>query len=217
MRIDDNRVDVYLPAAVCLAVLAGMAGMQEGVASWLEYDRLAIAQGELWRLWSGHLVHFTAGQAAWDGLALLVPALWLLGRGARSLVAGMLLLMAPAVSLALFLLVPDMAVYRGASALAVGLWVFALAEAWRAYPALRPALWAAALVLCAKLAAEPFGGFAVADLPAGVAVAWQAHWAGVAFGALSVLAFRLAERGSSWLTSSAPRHQVLGNHRRSRA
>lgn len=217
MRVEDHRVDVYLPAVLCVAALAGIAGVQDGVAAWLEYDRLAIAEGELWRLWTGHLVHFTVGQAAWDGLAFLVPALWLLGRGARNVVAAALLLAAPAVSLTLFLLVPDMAVYRGVSALAVGLWVFALAQAWRGYPGLRPPLCVAALILFAKLAAEPFGGFSIADLPAGVTVAWQAHWAGVALGALGILAFPSVKRDASSIASPGPGCRVLVKHRRSPA
>ncbi len=209
------RVETHVPAVLCAAALAGIAGMQDGVAAWLEYDRLAIAEGELWRLWTGHLVHFTVGQAAWDGLAFLVPALWLLGRGARNAVAAALLLAAPAVSLTLFLQVPDMAVYRGVSALAVALWVFALAHAWRAYPALRLSLCFAALLLLAKLAAEPFGGFAVADLPEGVAVAWQAHWAGVALGTLGILAFPSVKREASSIASPGPGHRVRANLRQS--
>jgi hypothetical protein len=175
MRVDP--LGFAMPA--CIVLLAG-ALLPDDLAVLLEYQREAVLRGELWRLWTGHLVHFTAAQALWDGLACLVPAVWLWRAGEGKAVAVALGLAAPLVGLALLGLVPDMAVYRGASALAVTLSVAGLHVAWRLRPDLHAPLLACALLLLAKLVGESQGwGIALADLPVGVEVAWQAHWAGL--------------------------------------
>ena len=88
----------------------------------LIYDRTAILHGELWRLWTSHLVHFSASH-----LLLNVGALALAGSlvEMRSedprlvLFLGMPLV----ISLALLILEPDMSRYGGLSGLATGLLV----------------------------------------------------------------------------------------------
>lgn len=86
------------------------------VAELLQYDRQAIAGGELWRLVTCHLVHFGAEHLAWDAavFALLSSLCWRLGRGlclASLAVAGLAI---PAV---LWILQPELATYRGLSGL----------------------------------------------------------------------------------------------------
>ena len=45
--------------------------------AWLAYRRAAIAQGQIWRLVTGHLVHVGAAHLAWNlaGLALVAKTL----------------------------------------------------------------------------------------------------------------------------------------------
>ena len=45
-----------------------------GAATTLQYDRTAIAAGELWRILSGHWTHLSAGHLFWNVLAFLLLA-----------------------------------------------------------------------------------------------------------------------------------------------
>ncbi len=149
---------------------------------WLEYRRAAILSGEIWRLWSGHCVHYSAPHALRDGLAAAALALAL--RDERTL--WRLALIAPAISLVLLLMVPDMAVYRGASGLDLALAGMLLRHLALQQPAWRPGLHAVMAVLLGKMLADALGlDVALTSLPPGVHVAWQAHAAGLTLGWLS--------------------------------
>ncbi|MGO4476880.1 rhombosortase [Massilia sp. 2TAF26] len=172
-------------AGICL--LLACAGEQ--AASGLAWERAAILHGELWRLWSGHLVHFSASHAGADVLALLTlgaltEALIGSRRYALVLGSGALLL-----SLGLLIFVPGMHEYRGASGLAVLTAVLGGVPAWDRYPDSRPVLACAALALASKTLWEACANMAAfTDLPAGVAVAWQAHVLGALLGGCAAAA-----------------------------
>jgi rhomboid family GlyGly-CTERM serine protease len=172
------------PVSVALgAVCLLLAGSGEPIASALAWDRAAILQGELWRLWSAHLVHFSASHAGANALVLValgMAAEPLAGsrRFAQVLVAGALL-----ISLGLLVLAPGLQEYRGASGLAVLTAVLGGQLAWRRYPGSRQLLACAALALAGKTFWEAFASSAgFAELPAGVGVAWQAHVLGALVG-----------------------------------
>ena len=57
-------------ASLLFVVLAAALYALPGTAARLQYDRTAILHGELWRVLTGHLVHWSADQVFWDGLAL---------------------------------------------------------------------------------------------------------------------------------------------------
>ena len=101
-----------------------MGDVFAAVSDWLQYDREAIAQGELWRLVTCHLVHFGLEHLVWDTavFALLAVLCWRLGR-VRCLVSlGAATLAIPAV---LFVLQPGLPTYRGLSGLDSALFVTA--------------------------------------------------------------------------------------------
>jgi hypothetical protein len=137
----------------------------------LEYRR----DGELWRLLTGQLVHWTPRMAVLDLGVLAACGVWLERRGLcvwRVLAAAGLLT-------ALAVYVSDADVYRGSSGLATAAFVAAALS----HP--RRALGAAALVLlAAKVAWEAghAGAFAAGALPAGVAVLPGVHVAGALAG-----------------------------------
>lgn len=175
--------------------------MQFGAApdwtSLLEFDRHAILAGEVWRLWTGHLVHYSMQHALIDLVTALVAAVIAAQSfGARRVLAA-LALGAPAISLGLLLVAPQCLYYRGASGLAVLLAVMAGAGLWRragdtraaGVGLVRPALGVLAVALAAKIGAEA-GGMSLgwSDLPADVIVAWQAHLLGAVAGAAAVVA-----------------------------
>ncbi|GGY39685.1 rhombosortase [Pseudoduganella albidiflava] len=167
-------------AALCVAA----HGLGDRLAAALAWERAAILHGEVWRLWTGHLVHYSLSHAAADALALLAAGLLAESMlGARRfgiiLAAG-----AAGISAGLLACAPDLAEYRGVSGLSMLVAALAGVLAWRDRPALRWPVACAAAVLVAKIAWEASAPAAtVAGLPAGVAVAWQAHWLGLLAGA----------------------------------
>ncbi len=128
-------------------------------------------------------MHYSASHAALDGLACLILAFALSRMGAGHRLLLRLALIAPLVSLAIFFAVPDMASYRGASALAMALTAALGQTLWQARPAWRPGLLLLAVALAVKIAADALAIVPMpSSLPAGVRVAWQAHVAGLVCG-----------------------------------
>lgn len=154
----------------------------------LVYDRSGIAQGQWWRLATGHLVHSDPGHALWDIAALGLLGLLLEGRGRLRLalvgLAGLL-----AVDAGLWWGMPGIDRYCGLSGLLNSLVVVVLADHWRRH-ALVPWL---ARGLVAKLAAELATrqslvlDLAWASLP-------EAHVAGCAGGLVCLALIRLSRR-----------------------
>lgn len=152
----------------------------------LEYDRHALLAGELWRLWTCHLVHYGPQHALIDlATATAAGAVALPALGWRRL-SIILALAAPLISAGLLLFAPDCLYYRGASGIAVLLVVLAAGTLWpSAGRRARIALGLLALGLAAKIATEA-GGHATnwSELPPGLLVVWQAHILGAFFGAI---------------------------------
>jgi rhomboid family GlyGly-CTERM serine protease len=133
---------VFLVGCACISLAASL---WPGVAALLVYERQAILQGELWRLVTGCLVHFSASHLAWDLLVLTAAGLALRARGHRGLEVVCLL---SAVSSGIFLLVamPEISRFGGLSGPATGAVVYlCLCEISRRER--HPALWWAVLVL----------------------------------------------------------------------
>ena len=162
------------------------------MAALLEFDRHAILGGQLWRLWTGHLVHYSAQHALIDlATALVAGLIATQSFGARRVLCA-LALGALFISIVLLLIAPDCAHYRGASGLAVLLAVMAGAGLWRQahgnhVAMVRAALALLAVALAAKIAAEAHGfSLGGSDLPPDVMVAWQAHLLGAVAGMATV-------------------------------
>jgi rhomboid family GlyGly-CTERM serine protease len=173
----------------CLCLLLASAG--ESVAAGLAWERSAILHGELWRLWSGHLVHFSFSHAGADALVLVAMGMIaepLIGSRRFALVLGG---GGALISLGLLALAPGLLEYRGASGLAVLVAVLGAVPAWQRYPIGRPMLACAALALASKTLWEACAHTAAfTDLPAGVTVAWQAHLLGAVLGICAANAIR---------------------------
>jgi rhomboid family GlyGly-CTERM serine protease len=156
------------------------------VAHWLEYDRTAVLAGEVWRLWTCHMVHYSTQHMLGD-----VAALLLIGMLTEKIIgswrtAGALLLGAPTISIGLLLFAPNMEHFRGASALAAMLAIASGMMLWNTRPRLRLALLFWGALLGGKVLLESFGiSFTQTGLPAGVSIAWQAHFIALALGLLS--------------------------------
>lgn len=174
------------PLATALLALACLAAGFTSLAPLLAYDRAALLAGEIWRLWTGHLVHFSAQQLFVDLSALLLAG-WLVERerGTR-FTAGLVLLGMPAISIALLLASPQLHAYRGISGVVMLLALAAATSMWSARPGARPALLLLGSALALKTAVDAAGVVPeLSSLPPDVRVAWQAHVAGAAFGWLA--------------------------------
>ncbi len=158
------------------AVLVAFAATRHGE---LLLARDALADGELWRLWTGHWVHLSASHLLWN-LGVLVIA----GAGLDRLRPGLLwrhtLIVAPFLSCAILVLEPGLQSYGGLSGLATSVVVMLALENFRASGPARW-LWGGALALvAAKITTEALGnttGFTRYDSTA-VRTAWSAHAAG---------------------------------------
>lgn len=183
----DRAPASWLAALACIA----LAYLPAPLAAQLAYDRDAVLAGQLWRLWSGHLVHFSGEHALLDVTVLLATgALAEATVGSRRLAPG-LLLGAPAVSLGLLLAAPAMLEYRGASAIASMTAVAAAAQLWAHGGRWKLAVLLAGAGFFGKALCEAAGvALPSAALPDNVAVAWQAHLFGALCGLLLVASHR---------------------------
>ncbi len=122
-----DSLPVRIGCAAALALAAGAAGAHSEL---FVLERAAVARGELWRLWTGHLVHGSPTHFAYDvGVAALLACVF---GGALHL-----LWMAPVVALALLGAFPQVDHYYGLSAclhawaVAVAVHELRVARRWR--------------------------------------------------------------------------------------
>jgi rhomboid family GlyGly-CTERM serine protease len=172
---------VKLHIAIALAVVTGLlALMPDGVGSMLAFERHEIMAGQVWRLWTAHLIHYSSWHAFADIAVLgLVAAMAERLFGARLIVIAMLL-GAPMISLGLLALVPEMTHYEGSSALSYLFGTWCSVFLWRFSPKLHSTIAVVTGAAVAKLVIDAFGLLsALSSLPDGVKVAWQAHLLGV--------------------------------------
>ena len=126
-----------LPVITLLLVGSGVViALFPGWSSWLIYDRSAILSGEVWRMFTGHWVHFSTSHLIYDLLALGIAG-WII-ETQKLPHFGWLCLLAPwLISAVLLWFEPQMKLFGGLSALAttaiVYLALFGLHDAapWR--------------------------------------------------------------------------------------
>jgi rhomboid family GlyGly-CTERM serine protease len=102
------------PCASLFLSVAALILLLPAVVAPLQYDRAAIADGEVWRLFSGHWVHSSFDHFFWDVLAFgCLGAACELRDRRQFLVC--VVVSAIAISLTIWLVLPEMSVYRGLS------------------------------------------------------------------------------------------------------
>ena len=177
-------------AVLTLAVVIILLGvLADHVNPWLEYDRAALAGGQVWRLASAHLAHLGPAHAVLNAAAWIL--VWRIGRGILSgrqwgwLLAGS----ATAVNAGLYLFSPDVEWYAGASGMLHG--AFA-GVAWLASRDAAPQFGRILLgLLAAKLIWEQVSGSAIgAAVPGLGPVVTAAHFYGAIGGWMTALALR---------------------------
>lgn len=189
-----------IAASICLL----LALLPESQIEHLSGDRQAILQGDLWRLWTAHLTHFSLRHAVIDSMTLcLIGALAESVFGSRRL-ALWLFVGAPVISMAMLLAAPALLDYRGASAMAVLLATAVGLSLWRSLPSSRLSLSILVLCLFAKIGFDAAGlSVTLADLPDHVRVAWQAHLLGIVVGGLAYFSGACAQRATASASGDA--------------
>ena len=162
-----------------LALLVAAVNLLPGET--VEWRREAIGRGELWRLWSGQLCHWSLAHLA-GNLAAMAAVGVIAGRPVRRCLAA-LPLAAPLLSLFLLVAAPGLDSYRGLSGLVGVLVVGTVLEGGGPGRLL-------GLAYLGKLAFDAGTGGGSALLPAGITVTWQAHLCGLLIGAALAMAFR---------------------------
>jgi rhomboid family GlyGly-CTERM serine protease len=177
----DSRWLTLLPV-----LLGGMLSvLPEAALERLTLVPEAIFSGEWWRLWTGHFVHFSLLHGIADLGAVLVCGLYVEHRWPARAYA-LLWLCAPLLlSCSLLLTAPELAEYRGASALAAMFATIAGLALWREQPRLRWALLVLGTLFALKTLIDALKlplPLTVTDLPSDVQVVWQAHVIGMLLG-----------------------------------
>jgi len=180
----------WVTVVIAAAAVAALAW--PGLARALVYERADIAAGEVWRLWTGHLVHYNGGHLFWD-LAVFVPAGMWLEAIAPGLARRFCLLGPPAISAALFVGEPSLARYAGLSGLATGVLVLLALVQWRRDVRAPRWFWPAVLALVAlKIVLEAFSAEPLlARFEPGVRVVTLAHVGGAACAIVAFVVRRL--------------------------
>ncbi len=127
-EIFDPKKIPWVFLALTLAAIA--VQLDPGSHSLLIYDRTAVAQGETWRIWTGHLVHFGWPHFIADaGLFLILGRL--LERPHPIACYVSLVGMPLAIAVAMYWGDPTMVRYGGLSAVNFGLLVFLALQGWQ--------------------------------------------------------------------------------------
>lgn len=173
------------------AVLVALASASPG---WLVLDRDALAAGQIWRLWTGHWVHFSVSHLLWNLAVLLAAGTWL-ERVRPGTLLKFALVAPPLIGFAILATEPGLKTYGGLSALATGAVVLLGLHQLRTPDAPR-LLWSGVLALVALKCGGDLlhlgPGFARYD-EAAVRTSTTAHAAGAIAAALQFAAGRWRE------------------------
>jgi rhomboid family GlyGly-CTERM serine protease len=154
------------------------------------FDRVAIAQGEWWRLITGHWVHSDLEHASWDIAALLILGLLFESRLKGELFA-VLALGILGIDLWLWHAAPSVSYYCGLSGILNGLLALGLLRLWR--ETRHPLIWLTGLGAVIKIIWETVSGGALLT-----ATAWpslpEVHGVGFFCGLLFAASLLLLNR-----------------------
>jgi rhomboid family GlyGly-CTERM serine protease len=177
---------VFLVVAVAATIVQMNGAWRDG----LVFDRTAIARGEWWRIWTGHLIHF-----GWPHFIADVGLFVILGRlleWQHPWLSRFAIVALPAViSASVYWFDPAMTRYGGLSAVNVGLLLFLACNGWQKswvdwfWPAVL-VIYVGEIILEATKGHGHGGGMIQFDDPS-VRVATVAHIGGSLFGVLAWL------------------------------
>lgn len=158
--------------------------------AWLQFDRAAIARGEIWRWLTGHLTHFGTNHLLWD-VGVLVGLGWLCEQQSRARCVLAMAASAAVIPLAIWWWQPQFATYRGLSGIGSALFGLAAASQLRRPVPVAKLVGALALLgFAGKSALELTTGATVFAAGADYAPVPLAHVIGVVVGVIAGTRFR---------------------------
>jgi len=144
-----------LPGVTLILVAVAVVLMPlETLSAWLEYDRSAVAGGQLWRIVTCQLTHCSWEHLFWDAAALAVIG-WVLQRDHRRAMLACVGLATLLIPLVVHFTMPEIATYRGLSGIDSALFVLLAVTLLRESRADGDRVWTAACgLLLAGFAAK---------------------------------------------------------------
>ena len=123
-------------ASLLIAAAALCVYLASPLSEWLQYDRTAIAAGEIWRFITCHLAHWSFDHLLWDGMALVALGMLCEVEHRRMFLwcVGISALLIPAT---LWIFVPDLGLYRGLSGIDSAVFALLAMTILREYAAAR--------------------------------------------------------------------------------
>jgi rhomboid family GlyGly-CTERM serine protease len=104
-------------------LILGLGFSSASFAEALLFNRPEILQGQLWRLWTAHVLHFGWSHLCWNLLVFIIAAGWI-ERLSRRALLGLILLSPPIISGGLLISCPSLAIYAGLSGMDTALIAF---------------------------------------------------------------------------------------------
>lgn len=181
------------------------------LADLLIYKRDAIAQGECWRLFTGHIVHYS-GTHLLNNFLVLVPAALLIEVRSRRDLMRVLLVSMSAIGLAIWVFQPGISTYAGSSGIALALVTFAGLRGMQGNPRWRMVCGLVLILVAGKLAGESLFGWQPVDWEraAGFVTVKLAHVTGVASGLLVWCVAVVRDRRARFAAAGIRRIDQLG-------
>ncbi len=181
---------------VVISISAVLAICGDSGREWLRYDRLAIADGEIWRLVSSHFVHLGLPHFALNVIGLVL--VWYLVAGSCRATQWLVVILVTiaGIDLGFWFLQPQLIWYVGLSGLLHGVLAAGIVAGFSRD---RHELWALGVLLIGKIAFEQiFGPLPGSEASTGGTVITAAHLYGAISGAIaaSVYAIRVRARAS---------------------
>lgn len=119
----DHQKQKIPVVTISLGVLAFILFLSKENSGFLQYDRTAIAKGEIWRLLTSHWIHWSFEHFLWCTITFLCLGA-ICEHFSRKGYVAVLCISSLLIPLALWGAAPEMVIYRGLSGLASGLFVF---------------------------------------------------------------------------------------------
>ena len=148
IRVPGNRPVAQFPfCTLLIALLVAAVWFLPGMQEWLEYDQRAVTQWQLWRLFTGHFVHYTIDHLGWSlGAFIVLGTLCECADRKQYLI--LLLLSAIGISVTLWAALPELSYYRGLSGLDSALFAVCCIKIIKERIRNHEWAWAALILLC---------------------------------------------------------------------
>ncbi|TWT82483.1 Rhomboid family protein [Planctomycetes bacterium CA13] len=173
---------------IAITLVAVLAFLIPSLSQWMELDYLLVADGQWWRIWTGHLTHYDGNHLCWDLLMFAILGAACEREHPRWFAIALVIMMA-GVALIIALCCDEMLVYRGLSGIDTGLFVWLVADqcrrCWIDRDRIAALVWLTPVVgLIGKLTYEATTGQTLFVDAANFTPIVEAHLAGAFFGLL---------------------------------